>query len=250
MHAPDEDSFSGISSSVETQSSDLGCPGNVFDPGNEPGMAISTAKSGLEELVPHGLIARSFEDAASSTPSGGKPISNITTQPEKFLRALREYILERQGVLGEGWYVEFKQTTNNSADPIYCSPDGKKFESMPEVAYYLGLVSNCNSMDIENRNNGTALLQRGSPMRRRRRKELARLSRVNSLTENQDGIRNLGGAEISSGVETLNPPSCDLKSDNRVTEAGLQEKSCSGSHHLNVCIWVRQWACGRPYFFM
>lgn len=241
MLALGEDSFSGFSSSVETPCSDLGCPGNGFDPGNEPGMAISTAKLGLEELGPHGLVA-SFEDAVSSTPNGGRPISNTTTQSEMFLHALREYILEKQGVLDEGWYVEFKQSTDNCAHAVYCSSDGKKFESMHEVASYLGLVSNCNSMDIENRSNGTALLQRGSPIRRRRRKELARLSRANSLTENHDNTRNISSAELSSGVEILNPPSCDLKSDNRVTEAGLQENSCSGSHHLNVCIWVHQWA--------
>lgn len=240
MHAPGEDSFS-ISSSLQTQCSDLGCAGNGSDLGNEPGVETSRLKSVLED-TPHGFTTRSFEDAVFGSSNGGRSNGNSLTlrastrkQPEVFLHALREYILEKQGVLGEGWHVEFKQAANGvCAQAIYCSPDGKSFESMSDVACYLGLMSNSFCADIEDSTNGIAFLQKGSLMRRRRRKELARLSRANTYSENQDSIRSSCGGEFSSDVEIIEPPSFDIKSDFRVTEAGLQDNGCSRSNHINI----------------
>ncbi|XP_058114916.1 methyl-CpG-binding domain-containing protein 9 isoform X2 [Magnolia sinica] len=190
LHTSGVDTFSGISSSVQMPSSNLGCAENGFDLGNEPGTAMSTGKSGLEEILAHGLAtSRSFEDTVLRTP-------------------LR---------------------------------DEKKFNSMLDVGRYLGIMPNCSSIDIEDGNDGLALVQKGLPIRRRRRKESARHSRINSFIDNQDSVRSNCDGEFSSDVEIIEPPSCDFKSNRRFTEAGPQENGSSGSqsHQLNIDLPVQ-----------
>nr|XP_043612564.1 methyl-CpG-binding domain-containing protein 9-like [Erigeron canadensis] len=78
-----------------------------------------------------------------------------------YSQALKDYISERRGVLGDGWHVKFDYSESFCKSfPNYCAPDGSRFKSMPEVAHYLGLSS---GGDLTNENsNSVGLQQNGS----------------------------------------------------------------------------------------
>ncbi|XP_077237756.1 methyl-CpG-binding domain-containing protein 9-like [Tasmannia lanceolata] len=236
MHTPAEDPFIGISFGLQMSNSKLGYTGNGFDTGKGSVLVNPALKSGSWEIRPHGLPTnRSFADATLSTPPRWRPNINNTAvsisnpmQEEIFLQALRGFILERRGVLGEGWHVQFKQSTDRcGTSTVYCAPDGKRFESMSDVARYLGIVSNGSSIDIEDRSDRVAFVQKGLPLRRRR-KDLARLSKTNSFTQNQD-----------CDSEIMELQSCHVKSDGKVTEGGLLENGSCDAHHLNIDLPVQ-----------
>lgn len=64
---------------------------------------------------------------------------------EALLQSLREFISEQHGVSIEDWRAEARTSPgNNESYAIYYSPDGKVFESMSDVAYFLGLMSEKN----------------------------------------------------------------------------------------------------------
>lgn len=64
---------------------------------------------------------------------------------EAFLQSLREFIYEQHGVSIEGWRAAVRTSpVNNESYPIYYSPDGKMFESMSDVACFLGPMSEKN----------------------------------------------------------------------------------------------------------
>ncbi|XP_024988159.1 methyl-CpG-binding domain-containing protein 9-like isoform X2 [Cynara cardunculus var. scolymus] len=80
-----------------------------------------------------------------------------------YLQALKNYISERRGVLGDGWVVkfEFSESICKRA-PIYYAPDGSRFNSMPEVAHHFGLLLPPNSFETNDKGGSFALLQNGS----------------------------------------------------------------------------------------
>ncbi|CAH1424256.1 unnamed protein product [Lactuca virosa] len=84
---------------------------------------------------------------------------DIATQNDNlaYLKALKDYISEHRGVLEDGWCVKFEYSeTTCKTSPFYCSPDGIRYDSMPQVAHHLGLLSTSNSIDtkIDNRVEG------------------------------------------------------------------------------------------------
>lgn len=73
-----------------------------------------------------------------------------------YLQALKDYVSDKRGVLGDGWRVKFKYSERMCKTvPVYCAPDGSKFDSMPKVAHYLGLLSDSFT------NDSIGLLQNG-----------------------------------------------------------------------------------------
>ncbi|KZV43850.1 methyl-CpG-binding domain-containing protein 9 [Dorcoceras hygrometricum] len=57
-----------------------------------------------------------------------------------YLQTLRRYIVERKGVLGEGWHVEFDFCNRRfRTSAVYVAPDGRRFKSMEDVASHLGI---------------------------------------------------------------------------------------------------------------
>ena len=80
-----------------------------------------------------------------------------------YLQALKDYISKRRGVIGDGWHVKFEYSESMcKTSPIYCSPDGSRFDSMPKVAHHLGLLSASNSSDTNDNVGSFALPQNGS----------------------------------------------------------------------------------------
>nr|DAD30971.1 TPA_asm: hypothetical protein HUJ06_009822 [Nelumbo nucifera] len=226
MHIQVENSLTGIPSSALATYSNLWHASNGFDLPKESGMMTGTMNSSSKEVTHHGLSTpRSSEETDLSSKLKGKlwSYNNVTLRlpsqniREMFLQSLREFILHKKGVLEEGWHVEFKQCMGKcDAFAVYCAPDGKKFESMLDVACHLGLVSNISSMEVEDRSDGFASVPKGLNLRRK--KELARLSGLNSFTGNQEPSRNGCGREPSSDNEVVKISACDLGSNMRITE--------------------------------
>ncbi|XP_076918352.1 methyl-CpG-binding domain-containing protein 9-like [Bidens hawaiensis] len=103
---------------------------------------------------------------------------NLETATRKgnliYLQALKDYISEKQGVLGDGWRVKFEYSdTSCKTSAIYFAPDGSRFDSMAQVAYHLGLISAHNSCETEDKDNGIILLQKGSHSSKRKKDKKA-----------------------------------------------------------------------------
>lgn len=206
MNNPDGSSFSGFGASFPHLN--VGHLRNAFDLGNDTEIVTDDMKKNLEGVSHHGLFAsRDFEDPVSSSSLLGRSaVNNVTvsgqSQGEMFLQSLRNFIMERGGFLGEGWSVEFKELANRSGPyAVYCSPDGKKFESMAGVAEYLGIKSSFPSMDIDERSDGSGTAQKSLTLRRRK-KDLARNSMMTSYND-QDSVQVSCGMEPSSDTEVL-----------------------------------------------
>ena len=99
---------------------------------------VRHVRSCVEDILHNGhSFAGSFKEVELHPVLGKLRNSNHTgtrqapqNPSEMYLQALREFICERHGVLEEGWCVE----------SIH-APDGKTFDSMHDVACYLGLTS-------------------------------------------------------------------------------------------------------------
>lgn len=65
--------------------------------------------------------------------------------------------------------MEFRQSVSNSElYAVYCAPDGKIFDSVYEVACYLGLTSGYNSIESELRSERSLPSLGGPPSRKRK----------------------------------------------------------------------------------
>lgn len=92
---------------------------------------------------------------------------NLETATQKgnlvYLQALKDYISEKRGVLGDGWRVKFEYSEKNyKTSAVYFAPDGKRFDSMSEVAHHLGLIPAYNSFEKDEKGSGIVILQKGS----------------------------------------------------------------------------------------
>ncbi|XP_043723570.1 methyl-CpG-binding domain-containing protein 9-like [Telopea speciosissima] len=241
MQTPGEHSFTALPFGAQRTNSNSWHLENGFDKQKDFAALTHTVNSSSKQVVRHRpSMSSSFEEVDLSSTLKGRLRCNSSTAvtlshqnpSDKFLQALRDFIFERQGILAEGWCVEIKpQAGRCDAVAVYCSPDGKRFESMADVACHLGLLSNCNSIETEDRNDGYTSVQKGL-LYRRRRKESARLSRTSSLTENQEPVRSSYGREPSSDVEVMESPSCNLGNSVRVAEAVPEGDGGSGVNQL------------------
>ncbi|XP_017439610.2 methyl-CpG-binding domain-containing protein 9 isoform X1 [Vigna angularis] len=127
-----------------------------------------------------------FEDILNHTQS-------IT---RKFEEALKDFISERRGVLEEGWRVEFRQSVSSSElYAVYCAPDGKIFDSVYEVACYLGLMSGFNAVESEIRHERSLVSLSGSLSRK---KKSTRSPVVNGFVEKRGTMMNSNCKDPSS----------------------------------------------------
>ncbi|KAE9590422.1 putative histone acetyltransferase chromatin regulator PHD family [Lupinus albus] len=110
---------------------------------------------------------------------GSEDIRNHTESLSRsFEEGLRDFISERCGVLEEGWRVEFRQSVCSSeVYAVYRAPDGKEFDSLYEVACYLGVISGYNSTESEIRNEKS-----GGPQPSRKRKS-TKMAAANCFAE-------------------------------------------------------------------
>lgn len=135
--------------------------GSAFGFQKASGAVTHAVRVGFEDVLNHTQsVTRSFEEVDMDLPIGRHRNSKNTaiglpsrSPGEIFLKALRDFISERRGVLEEGWRVEFRQPLNSSElYAVYCAPDGKIFDSVYEVACFLGLMPGYHSVESEIRN--------------------------------------------------------------------------------------------------
>lgn len=142
---------------------------------------------------------RSTHEGSDATHSAPGNIHGGAT--ELYLEGLKEYIAERNGVLGDGWHVEF-DFCNKRLKTIatFCAPDGSRFESLSDVARHLGLPTNPHPPQSANAENGTPLYQRRqeSPLSARAGDSQQRPSMNRSpLKSSSSGVESLNSSQVN-----------------------------------------------------
>lgn len=133
--------------------------------------------------------------------------STITRVPQKnpcdiYLQGLKAYISERNGALEDGWHVEFQYSSRKSQlEPVFCAPDGKKFESVFEVAAHLGLMSNYQTEEAKLPIGVCLSMQECNHAPKRRK--LSRFSNGHGASEQQENWSSILGDKISSDVQAM-----------------------------------------------
>ncbi|KAK4272092.1 hypothetical protein QN277_020691 [Acacia crassicarpa] len=167
--------------------------GNAIGFQKASGVVTHAVRVGFEDVLNHThSVTRNFEEVDMGLPPGRHRNSKNTASGnpgDAILQALRDFISERHGVLEEGWKVEFRQPMGNSElYAVYCAPDGKIFDSVFEVACYLGLMPGYNSLESEMRNNRAVSSLGGSHLTRKRKS--ARLPVPNGFAERRESFAN------------------------------------------------------------
>ncbi|KAK8962697.1 Methyl-CpG-binding domain-containing protein 9 [Platanthera guangdongensis] len=221
----------------------IGYPVNVITPGNSSGIvdtmtnSEATLQNGADSINGcDGLFLGSF--VRSSYPVSRGTVSSHS-QRDIFLCSLRDFIAQKGGCLGEGWHVEFKQSANESDSyAVYCAPDGRKFESVFDVARYLGVTSNAQSIESEKRGDTSGLVQRPLPSRRRK-KEFSKISASEISLKNLESIPSNFDEEHSSDTEILEPQFSSVRIISRVTNNVTVERCVSDSESLPASLPIQ-----------
>ncbi|CAL9014589.1 unnamed protein product [Prunus brigantina] len=229
-HTPGGNSFGGNPFGAPVTYSNFLYPGNGFGLEKASSVMTHTVKVGFEDILHHTqTMGGSFEEVDLRFPLGKHRSSNNASiripsrsPSEIFLQALKDFVSERHGVLEEGWHVEFKESVGN-CEPylVYRAPNGKTFDSVYEVAYYLGLMPNCNSVGSEIRREGSLSNTEKTYLPRKRK---SRLLYTNGLAENK---------ELSSNGLSMEASACGLGNNVKLTEVGAEENGCIGSQQNN-----------------
>nr|XP_017257915.1 PREDICTED: methyl-CpG-binding domain-containing protein 9-like isoform X2 [Daucus carota subsp. sativus] len=161
--------------------------------------------------------------------SNKRPLPRI--KKKMCLESLREFICKScGGVLEEGWSVEFKNSrSKDESDVVYCAPDGKKFESMLEVARYIGLTPNADTTECEIRSHELDVSLTGSSERKKRK--TARLAPTNGDTRVKDVINDFDKDEVS-GIENVDIAGKSVNCT-KVTDANFEKTSGWTSKEYN-----------------
>lgn len=184
-------------------------------------------------------LTRGFEEVGMNFPLGRYRNSKTTaiglpspSPSELFLKALRDFISERQGVLEDGWRVEFRQPMGSSElYAVYCAPDGKMFDSVYEVACYLGLMPGYNSVESEVRKERSISSLGGSHLTRKRKS--GRLPVVNGFGEKRGNFSSSLKDPSSDAVSAECANACGNTSE--ATIIGRKEDDHSGPQQSAVC---------------
>ncbi|XP_074330655.1 methyl-CpG-binding domain-containing protein 9-like isoform X2 [Apium graveolens] len=149
---------------------------------------------------------------------------------ELYLQALKDFVLERRGVLGNGWHVEFNFCpVRCKTFAVYCALDGSRFESMSAVANFLGLVPNGHALEADSRGDGVTLVQKGN-----KRKEATMYMGNGTSREVKDVRQGILGGEslsaeiINAGVRRLNKSIRPLELDKIKIDDPEHQNFCEG----------------------
>lgn len=214
--------------------------GNGFGFQKPPGVGLHSAKLNFEDILHRAhTLGRSFEEVDLNLPGGkyrggnNAGVRKQTRNPsEIFLQALREFVCERNGELEEGWRVEFKQSAGSELYAVYCAPDGKTFDSVYEVACYLGLATKYTAKEPEMKSEGGFSMSDRSQIPRKRK---ARRSITNGFAENREGlVGDYYKDHLSNGT---------FDSNARFSEAAGGESGCSESQNNDVSFPRNNYYC-------
>lgn len=147
-----------------------------------------------------------------------------------YLQALKDFIFERNGVLGDGWHVEFDYCpVRCKTSAIYCAPDGRRFESMSSVADCLGLVPSGHVFEDENIGDGVPPVKKGH-----KRKEGARYLGAKYSRENKTVRRSILGEKSPPSAEILNADVRKLDKSKRPPE--LDQNKTDNPEYQHFCV--------------
>ncbi|KAF3444674.1 hypothetical protein FNV43_RR14367 [Rhamnella rubrinervis] len=229
-YTPGGNSFGGNPFGAPVTYSNFLYSGNGFGFHKASGIVTNTVKAGLEDILHHSqIMSKSFEEVdLNSTLGRCRSSSNMAVRlpssnpSEIFLRALRDFISERHGVLDEGWRVEFKQPMGScELYAVYCAPDGKTFDSVYEVACYLGLMSNYNSKQP---GHGSLSIPEKASLPRKRK--ATRYPITNGFAESKEAF--MGGHPLSNSP-SMGFFASTFGNNAKISEAGADESGDSES---------------------
>ncbi|KAM6573464.1 hypothetical protein CsatA_017544 [Cannabis sativa] len=239
-HTLGGDSFGGNPFDAPVTYSNFLCTGNGFGFQKAPGLLTHTVKVGFEDILHHtNVMGKSFDEVDLSFPLGrcrnntGFKLSSPSTS-DIFLQALRDFVSEKHGELEEGWRVELKQSIGSCEFcAVYCSPDGKTFDSVYEVACYLGLMSNSkyNSKEPERRIEGGFSISEKTNLPRKRKAR--RFAMSNGFSENKG--TSVGGycKDLPSNGPSMEVRSMTFDCNAQFMEVGAGEIGCLESDKNN-----------------
>ncbi|KAL8157111.1 methyl-CpG-binding domain-containing protein 9-like isoform X2 [Apium graveolens] len=145
-----------------------------------------------------------------------------------YLQALKDFIFERSGVLGDGWHVEFDYCpVRCKTSAIYCAPDGRRFESMSSVADCLGLVRSGHAFEDENIGDGVPPLNKGHT-----RKEGARYMGAKYSRENKTVRKSILGGKSPLSAEILN---ADIRLDKNKRLPEIDQNKTDNPEYQHFC---------------
>ncbi|GKV07676.1 hypothetical protein SLEP1_g19422 [Rubroshorea leprosula] len=232
-HTPVDKSFVSNGCGAPVTLSNLVYAGNGFGFHKASSTATHSVKMGFEEIFHHTqTMSRSFNELDLEVQLGKlRGNSNAAIRfpswnpGDKLLQALRELVSESHGVLEEGWRVELKQSLSGYEPyAVYRAPDGKTFDSMFEVASYLGLHNSMNAK-VEG-----ARPQERLPLQRKRKS--TRFSFSNGFSENNESLTSGYSNEFSCGTQGLEKSMCKSAMI-KVTDGETDEKASSASEQTN-----------------
>lgn len=233
-HTPGDKSFVSNGYGAPVTLSNLLYAGNGFGFHKASSTATHSVKMGFEDIFHHTqTMSRSFSEVdlefqlGKLRGSSNAAIRFPSWNPgDKLLQALRELVSESHGVLEEGWRVELKQSLSGYEPyAVYRSPDGKTFDSVFEVASYLGLHNSMNAK-VE----GVPPQER-LPLQRKRKS--TRFSFSNGFSGNNESLTSGYSNEFSCGSQGLEK-SMSKSAVIKVTDDQTDEKASSASDQTNV----------------
>ncbi|KAF7819608.1 methyl-CpG-binding domain-containing protein 9 [Senna tora] len=204
------------------------CNWSAFAFQNPSGVVAHGVRRNFEDILNHSQsMAGSCDEVDMDIPlaTHGKSNNAAIRLPSRnpseiFLHALRDFISEKHGVLEEGWRVEFRQPMSSSeVYAVYCAPDGKIFDSVYEVACYLGLMPDYNFMESE-------ISSEKSLSSLSRKRKPKRTPVANGLSENRGSLVNRHFKDASSNVLKVGCHST-CENSSKATEVGRDEDDCS-----------------------
>ncbi|KAK2661816.1 hypothetical protein Ddye_000390 [Dipteronia dyeriana] len=230
---PGDNSFGGNAFVAPVTYSNVLHAGNGFVSQKAMGIMTHPIKKGFEDML---LDAhnkdKSFGEIDLSIPlarlssSYNTAIRFPSRNPSEImlLQALRDFVSERQAVLEEGWRVELRHPINScELYAVYHAPDGKTFDSMVEVACYLGLKSSCNSVDTDVRSEESSLQKK---LHLPKKRKSTRFSTSNGFGENKGSLISFYFNELSSNRQRMKIFGSKSNTIVDVTDVGTEENGC------------------------
>ncbi|KAK6928329.1 WHIM1 domain [Dillenia turbinata] len=241
-----ENSFGGNLFGAPVTCTNFWFAGNGFGFQKALGRLTPSVELGFEDALHHRQYMAKSLDKVDWSPLVGKLRGSNDSairlphwnSSEMFMHALREFISERNGVLEEGWHVEFQQSMSGcELYAVYCAPNGKKFDSMFDVASYLGLMSNCSFMEPEVRRGSYAALNKRLQLPKRRK--LARFSQSNGVAENRETLASHSVKELVSDDQIMDTDGFEGTLNSKISEVEREKNFGTGIQQFNAGLPVQ-----------
>ncbi|XP_050208534.1 methyl-CpG-binding domain-containing protein 9-like [Mercurialis annua] len=228
------DTSSSIGNSNDTQvtCTNLLFTGSHFELMKPPSSVSSVVRSGHVEIVqqrfnldpPRSVLGRHWSSECPSLTS-----SLLQAQSEFFLQNLKQFVLDKHGVLEEGWRVEFYYCPRRCKTlAVYCSPDGSRFDSILDAASHLGLVEKFHFSRARDKYDGFASAQNGLHLLTVKNDSLSN-SRNNFFKESQENSKSSFAGKFSVG--TVDAEACKLRSNITVEQTESEQIEFYGSYN-------------------